>query len=422
MHRIALALSAAALITLPYLQPTGAGNTSPPDVAIIGAVGAVALWAYLSGELIRTPFGISVGLMILAGCISGILGPALRGLVGPLNVSYPINALVAVLQDLFLLCWCLALVNLARTAAALRVLLTAWVYGAAVAAALLIVGVAFGITALSGISVGNGVRAQGRFGDPNMAANFFVLSIFVLWSSSVPRRKWMRACLLALFVTAMVLTGSNGAFLNLGIGVTFVFLVEIRRRFGPMVAVLAVCLALLVGATATQIVNVADIQRAAKDSGIPVLRDWIGRSDSSASQRVTIVQEAWTLFQESGPLGAGPNATKSLLQDSLAPYPHQAHDDYLAAIVERGVEGGIALIVLICAIAFRASQALGGQLRPDFAKLVPRREPLIGALLGLAVAAAYYQVLHFRHLWALLAVIAILQIWGRDWGRGWAKA
>ena len=87
----------------------------------------------------------------------------------------------------------------------------------------------------------------------------------------------------------------------------------------------------------------------------------------------------------------------------------------MAAVVERGVEGGIALIVLIWAIAWRAGTAARGQLKADFAAVVPRRDALIGALLGLAVAAAYYQVLHFRHAWALLALIAAVQIWGRDW-------
>lgn len=417
LHRVALVLAAAAVSTLSFLQPTGPGNSSPTDAALVVAIGAVAVWAYVSRSRIRTPFGISVGLLIIAGCISGIVGPALRATTGPVDVSYPENALLAVTQDLFLLCWCLALVNLARSATALRVILAAWIYGAAVAAALLVVGVVFGITALSGISPHLGVRAQGHFGDPNMAANYFALSIFVLWSSANPRRTWLRACLLALFMVAMVFTGSNGAFLNLGIGIAFVLLVEVRRRFGLMAVVAAACLALVIVAGTAKLVNVVDIQRSARDSGIPILHDWIGRSDSSASQRVVILQEAWNLFQQSGPIGAGPNSTKALLQDSLAPYPHQAHDDYVAAVVERGVLGGIALIVLICAIAFRAGQVLRGRLRPDFAAVVPRREPLIGALLGLAVAAAYYEVLHFRHLWALLAVIAILHLWGRDWAK-----
>src|SRR5439155_1214956 len=142
-------------------------------------------------------------------------------------------------------------------------------------------------------------------------------------------------------------------------------------------------------------------------SGQPILRDWIGRSDSSAYQRIVILQEAGEILQKAGPLGTGPNATKPLLTDTLAPYAHQAHDDYVALVVERGVLGGVALFVLICAIWFRSSQALGGRMRDAFQRVVPRREPLIGALLGLAAAASYYEVIHFRHVWTLLAVLAM---------------
>jgi O-antigen ligase len=412
-HGVALALAGLAVGSLAWLHPAGPGNSSPTDLAMVPAMAAIALWICLSRGLIRAPYGVSISLVIVAGCISGIAGPLIRGAL--VTVGYPEAPLIAVAQDIYLLLWCLALVNLARSAAALRVILAAWVFASAFWAGLLIIGVATGITALSGIEADNGVRADGQFGDPNMAAGYFAISIFILWSSAVPRRAWQRACIAALLLTAMVLTGSNGGFLSLAVGITFIALSAIRRHLGPIATVLAACLALIVGAGATQIVHPTEIQQWARDSGVPILRDWIGRSDSSASQRVVILQEAWNLFQKSGPLGAGPGATQPILADSLAPFPHQAHDDYVAAVVERGVEGGIALIVLICAIAWRAAQALGGRLKPDFAAVVPRREALIGALLGLAVAAAYYQVLHFRHAWALLAIIAALQLWGRDW-------
>jgi hypothetical protein len=52
-------------------------------------------------------------------------------------------------------------------------------------------------------------------------------------------------------------------------------------------------------------------------------------------------------------------------------------------------------------------------LSPEFAELFPRTSPLLGAAVGLAVSASYYQILHFRHVWTLLAVIAALYLWGR---------
>jgi O-antigen ligase/polysaccharide polymerase Wzy-like membrane protein len=412
-HQVALALAAAGVSTLAWLHPAGPGNSSPTDLLMVPAIVAIAVWVCVSRAVIRAPFGISIGLVIVAGCISGLAGPFLRGAL--VTVGYPQAPLIAVVQDAYLLIWCLALVNLARSASALRVLLAAWVFASVFWAGLLIVGVESGITALSGIEVGNGVRAEGQFGDPNMAAGYFAISIFILWSSDVPRRVWQRLCFAGVLLFAMVLTGSNGGFLSLAVGVTFVLLAAIRRNHGPIVAVIAACAVLLIGAGATQVVHPTEIQQWARDSGIPILRDWIGRSDSSASQRVVIIKEAWDMFQKAGPLGAGPGATQPILADSLAPFPHQAHDDYLAAVVERGVEGGVALIVLICAIVWRARHAVGGRLKPDFAAVVPRRDALIGALLGVAVAAAYYEVLHFRHVWALLAVLAALQIWGRDW-------
>ena len=192
-HRVALVVTAIAISTLAWLHPAGPGNSSPTDLAMVPAIGAVALWIYLSAERIRTPYGISMGLIVVAGCVSGILGPYLRGAL--VTVGYPEAPLIAVIQDIYLFVWCLAIVNLARTADALRVLLAAWVYASAFWAALLVIGVFIGVRALSGIEDNNGVRADGQFGDPNMASGFFAMSLFVLWSSAVPRRWWLRAAI-----------------------------------------------------------------------------------------------------------------------------------------------------------------------------------------------------------------------------------
>jgi len=408
----ALALAALAIGTLPFLRPAGPGNTSPTDVAMVATIAATAVLVYVSRERLRAPFAISSALMVIAGCVSGVVGPALRQAL--VSVGYPQDSLIAVIQDLYLLFWCLTLVNLVRSASDLRVVLTAWIYGAAFWAALLVTGAVLGIRALSGIEVGNGGRAEGTFGDPNMAANFFALSIFVVWASASPGNRWLRAAIVVLLLSAMVMTGSNGAFLNLGIGVAFVILATIRKRLGGIALVIALCFGLMTAVAVVSYVDFGAIQEAARTSGQPILRDWIGRSDSSAYQRIVILQEAGEILQKAGPLGTGPNATKPLLTDTLAPYAHQAHDDYVALVVERGVLGGVALFVLICAIWFRSSQALGGRMRDAFQRVVPRREPLIGALLGLAAAASYYEVIHFRHVWTLLAVLAILQIRGRE--------
>jgi hypothetical protein len=38
------------------------------------------------------------------------------------------------------------------------------------------------------------------------------------------------------------------------------------------------------------------------------------------------------------------------------------------------------------------------------------------------ISATLYQVLHFRHLWALLGIVAAVDLWGRrDSSRGYAR-
>ena len=69
--------------------------------------------------------------------------------------------------------------------------------------------------------------------------------------------------------------------------------------------------------------------------------------------------------------------------------------------------------MLIGSLSVRAWAVATKPLAPEFAALFPRMAPLIGALLGLAVSASYYQILHFRHVWAFFAVIAALYVWGR---------
>jgi hypothetical protein len=40
-------------------------------------------------------------------------------------------------------------------------------------------------------------------------------------------------------------------------------------------------------------------------------------------------------------------------------------------------------------------------------------------VIGMFISAMFYQVLHFRHLWALLGIIAAVDLWGRrDRDRG----
>jgi O-antigen ligase len=116
-------------------------------------------------------------------------------------------------------------------------------------------------------------------------------------------------------------------------------------------------------------------------------------------------------------LGSGPRSTKAQLASSQASFVKQAHDDYVAAVVERGLLGGVGLLALIASVVLRTSTAAFSRLSAQVAAVVPRAHALLGAIGALAVSAFFYEVLHFRHVWALLAVIAAVHLWGRDEAR-----
>ena len=95
---------------------------------------------------------------------------------------------------------------------------------------------------------------------------------------------------------------------------------------------------------------------------IPLLRDSVGRSGSSTAERGSIVAEGFALFLDGDTTGYGPARTKATLQNDQAPYVKEAHNDYLATLLERGVIGCVGLVLLIVAIALRC-MALAGRHR-----------------------------------------------------------
>ena len=67
-----------------------------------------------------------------------------------------------------------------------------------------------------------------------------------------------------------------------------------------------------------------------------------------------------------------------------------------------------AWLVLGAAIATRCWRLLVGQLPPAYAAVVPRAWLLVVVGPVMAVAAGFYEVLHFRHLWTWLGLVAAL--------------
>jgi O-antigen ligase len=146
------------------------------------------------------------------------------------------------------------------------------------------------------------------------------------------------------------------------------------------------------------------VQAWARQSGQPLLVNSIGRSDNSSEQRSALVAESLQLYRTTGLLGIGPSTTKTLLIDRQYPYAKEAHDDYLASLVERGPLGAVGLLVLIVTAVVLGARVVRGP--PQDWPELPRPVGLVAALAALALAGTYYEVLHFRFVWLLLALTA----------------
>ncbi len=396
----------AGIWAMPLLVPVGPGNTAPADVFLAGAIIIAALWFASRRYAMRFPYMVPVGLSILAGALASTV--AYSGAYVSVG-----GGLISLIQDAFLLAWAITIANLGRDHELLRTVTRAWSISATCWAALMIIGVIAHIALLSGQNTRDGVRASFTLGDPNLAANYFICSLLVLRAAMFPRRRALRWVCCALLVTAAVLTGSNGGVLVLIVTALLGGLFRMARRRGAVPTIItASALALGVLLIAPHVKVQSIVARAETSSQLA--HDSIGRQAESSGSRSTILSQTIELyFTGDDPIGIGPGGTKGAFQKRQYGYVKMAHDDYAAAVVERGLLGGVALVFLLLIIAVRCRRIAARPLRREFAEVFPRPELLGAAVIGMFMSAMFYQVLHFRHLWALLGIVAALDLWGR---------
>ena len=390
----------AVFVFQPMLHPTGPGNSSPVDVLLLASVVTGAVWARTGHHKLRAPYFIPAALLIAAGAASGLVS-ALPGL-----------ALQTLVIDVLLFAWCTVIVNVLSSPRAMRYALAAWSWAGIIWAA--VVGVAWlgHVTALEGLQAAEGNRVLFTFGDPNYAATYWVTTIFVVYASRTPSARWMRVGGYLILAWALVLSESNGGVLALAIGVLFLLSVRAYRKRGLVGSLAVVLVAVLSVGAVLAFFPLNKMRQDALNSGQPLLVNSIGRSGQSSSERSQLVGELLQLYQQSdGILGLGPASTKPILTSQNAPYPNMAHDDFLGALTERGVVGLLGLLLLVGTVAMWAAPLARRPLSAGFAAAVPRPAGLVAGLLALGVIAFYEEVLHFRFLWALFAIVAVL---GKD--------
>jgi VanZ family protein len=400
-ERVAVIVTAAAVALLPLAMPQGPSNTAPIDVLVGAAFGACLLWAVRAGVRCRFPYAAPMLMMLAGGAMGALVGPV------------PTLGIIALVQDLMLIAWCWAVVNISHSAANLKILLAAWAYAGIAWAIVAFVGLATGSTLLTGQIERQGSRVQITLADPSYAANYFFMSIMIIWATQRPRRRGVRILAYVLLVAAIATTGSNSGLVGLTTGTLVATVLGAYRRFGAAPALTLLVCALLSAATLSKTVSLSDIQSRAADSSWPFLRDGIGRSTQSSGQREALLSESIHLYERGNVVGEGPVSTKPRLSRENVLLVKEAHNDYFAALIERGPVGFIGILLLVSGLLVRAVSASTRRLSAGFADVVVRPNALVGALIGTLLAMTVYELLHVRHVWAMFAIVAAVSLWGQ---------
>jgi O-antigen ligase len=387
-----------AVAFLPLLIPHGPNNTAPVDVLIVLYLFTATIGWFSARRPMSFPLvGVTAFLLLVS-------------LIGVGTSQFAGVGRTAVLIDVYLYVFFLAAVNdLRGNPRAFRIVLATWVITALVWAAL-----ANGITfhflpegfaklILSNSRALN--RASAAADNPNLAASYFLISLFVLAASPWPRRRWLRWVAGSWLVLAIFATGSVAGMVGLFTGAAAMLGSFLVRRAGStarqtqvVIALLIIGLAFAVGgvtrtfASRSVLGDVASISASQKQGG--VFQNSLGRSNRSLNGRLTLWAQGLTKSSGRGNelFGVGAGAAKYTVDYK------SLHNDILAYLVERGVFALFGLAVLYWLVFRQALRLLG-----------PRGPTRFHAL-GAAVFANFafsmtHQTLHFRHVWLLLALI-----------------
>jgi O-antigen ligase len=388
--RFALGAARLAICCLPVLLPNGPANLTPADFAIAVSAASTLLWAAYTHARLTVPYRLGVGTMVVAGLLAGLAG------------RWPGLALLSLIQDFFLLAWAATLASLLRSAAAVDALLRTWVWSGAAW------GVAFVVATTPAVTAGpDASRVSFTFGDQNAAGLYFVITLLIMIATGRPRPRVGRLVIGAVLLLATVYTGSLGAISGVLLGAACGLVLGIRDRRGVAAAVAVTASLVLATASITVLVQRSNLIAAAHESSNALIRNSIGREAQSSSERAVLRAESFQLWRSADVLGSGPASTKNLLEAEQAPYAKEAHNDWLATLIERGLLGAAGLLLLTLELVLRGrATAIRHRLTPALRKALARPSYLTGGLACVLAFSLTHEVLHDRTVWSLFGIVA----------------
>ncbi|HEX2294304.1 MAG TPA: O-antigen ligase family protein [Actinomycetota bacterium] len=409
LRRILTPLLFASVVTVPLLVPPIGPNSVPADFfnAAFVVLGAAVLVRTRAG--VRIPLGGSY-LLIVTG-----------GLLAVTQSIVPKESLVAVVQDGYLFVWFVVVVNflLEGGGRGARWVASAWGWvavGVALVVWLARLGYPYDVPVVFGYPlVDPWGRSEGTFRDPNMAGNYLVLSLFVLWAAPRPRSTFVKLVLTVPFVFAIYHTQSITALVTLAGGALVALTIAfVSRREAVAAAIMAVVAAGLVSLVVLPETFLSRSGEVATRLGEnEVFDESLGRSNASLSLRAQRWEEAFQLFGSSIVLGVGPSSTDESLAEMDAPLSGELHNDYMAGLLERGLLGAAGNLFLFAVVA-----AWGVRVGLDRARRAEGWRPaaLAGGVIVVLMAAISLETLHFRHVWLYFALVVALGLSGASAG------
>jgi len=393
--RVYLALAA---VLAPLCVPAGPGQSALLDIVNLVAL-AVFFVVTMAGHKLRVPLAVPM-LIIGAGSLLATLGAPSVKLVA-LSMS----------QDVYLFAWFVVLVNVLRTERDLRLVRVAWMWAAAAVAVVALTQLLLRYGTLATLLGSRGLRPPATLYNPNMLADYMVISMFITISLTGLVRKRVLLPVMALLALGLLSTKSNGGMISFAAGAFIWVCVRAYTSRIPVRTLAAVAL-LSVGMLGL---------------GVWLNKEWgfgngllaslqehtfAGRMEHSGASRMRIWDQLERSYARS-PLGIGPGNSGALtltIAERERPDSYrskEAHSDYLAYAIERGPLGIIGLLSLTVVMFVQ----VGTYWRHRPHRGAGRRRysrwtaGMAAALAASAVHSTVIEKLHFRHFWLLAAIV-----------------
>lgn len=398
-RRLATPLLVAGVLMAPILVPPTATNSVPGDLVnlLLIVIGLAIFWGQRTR--LRVPLGLSYLLVLLGGVLALTQSVA------------PSQAALAIAQDAYLFIWFLVIANLILDTGGRAARLVAIVWAATGVMMALVLWlptlnfpesnspVVFGYEMVDPFG-----RSEGTFRDPNLAGNYLVVSLFVMWASPRPRTLTAKLLLTPLFLLGIYATESITALAAVVGGAVAAALLGILSRSGARVGATLSIVAIGLGVVAILPPDaIVEGSRATKELGeTEVFSDSVGRAGTSLGVRAQRWEDALQDFGSNILIGIGPSTADEALAIRNEPLSGELHMDYLASLIERGILGFLGVMSLFAVCLFWSVRAAAGRrvLGRDW-----HPAALGGAMVAVLMSAISLETLHFRHVWLLFALI-----------------